>query len=179
MHLKLNSSAYLWRFTKIACLFWLFSTSSSKRQCLVESQRPNIRRLMLYHLTSNVTQFVLWDGKIISWIECHANSKYDQLSVSIHGKNNVIRGCAAIYSESIWYNTTNGLFIIAVQCCYFDLPKTSSGANELHKNKKLILKCQYYCPGFVVLRSPRGDVYTMYLIEDRSNGQNIRAHSLQ
>ena len=49
-------------------VLWLFSLIFTKSQLLVECQRPNVMRLMSWHLTQNVMRFAVWDGKPMSWL---------------------------------------------------------------------------------------------------------------
>ena len=55
----------------ITHVLWLFSFIFNKSKLLVECQRPNVMRLMSWHLTQNVMRFGLWDGKPVSWLKCH------------------------------------------------------------------------------------------------------------
>ena len=49
-------------------VLWLFSFIITRSLFLVECQRPNVMRLMSWHLAQNVIRFALCDGKPMSWL---------------------------------------------------------------------------------------------------------------
>ena len=49
-------------------VLWSISLIFTKSWLLVECKRPNVMRLMSWHLTQNVMRLALWDGKPMSWL---------------------------------------------------------------------------------------------------------------